>query len=463
MKIARISSTAVADLARRVRGPVLLPGQDGYDRERAGFNQAVDHHPALVVGAAEAADVQAAVGFAVEHGLPLAVQATGHGASIPADGALLISTRRMDGVRIDPRRRSARIEAGVRWQQVIERAAEVGLAPLNGSSPLVGAVSYTLGGGLPVLGRTHGWAADHVRGIEVVTADGRLRTATPDRYGDLFWALRGGKGNFGVVTSLEIGLVAVSRLYGGGLYFPGEAAGGVLHAWRRWTASVPEELTSSVALLRLPDLPDLPAPLRGRFVVHVRIAYLGSAARGEELLRPLREIGGRIADTVGDMPYRAVAAIHADPTEPTPYHERSMMLRELPGPAVDTLLELAGPGADCPIDMVELRHLGGALARTPEVPNATGNRAAAYSLSAVSPAGPQQTDEVTGYPELLLQRMTPWSTGRSFLNFLGGPDTAGQVRDAYAPEDWARLTGIKAVYDPDNLFRINHNIPPTSL
>jgi FAD/FMN-containing dehydrogenase len=279
---------------------------------------------------------------------------------------------------------------------VIHEAAVFGLAPLNGSAHLVGVVGYTLGGGIGPLARAFGYAADRVRQIDVVTADGRLRQLSERSETDLFWALRGGKGNFGVVTSLEFDLVPVARLYGGGLFYPGESAAEVLHAFQEWTADVPEEMTSSVALIRFPELPDVPEPVRGRFVVHVRVAYAGSADEGVRLVRPLRAAAPLILDTVADMPYTDVASIHGDPTEPLPAYERSRMLAEFGPDAVDALLALAGPDSGCPLMLVEVRHLGGALSRTPPVPNAVGNRDAAFHCLAVTVAPPAQAGEAAG-------------------------------------------------------------------
>jgi len=358
----------------------------------------------------------------------------------------------MNGVRVDPVTCVARVEGGVRWGQVIDAAAVHGLAPLNGSSPLVGVVGYTLGGGLGLLGRKYGYAADHVNAINVVTADGELRHTTPNEHTDLFWALRGGKGNFGVVTAMEFGLVPVSRLYGGGLYFPGERADEAVHAWCEWTRTVPLELTSSLALLRLPPIPQVPELLRGRLMVHVRISFAGPQTVGQRAVRPLRELAP-IHDTIADIPYTSMAEIHHDPTDPLPYTERSTMLRELDHEGVEHLLDLVGPGSGCTDLMVELRQLGGALSLPPAVPSAVGNRDAAFSLSTLSPPG-------SGAEPLVVDSMKNWSTGRRYLNFLGGPDTAELTRDAYDTVTYARLAAVKTVYDPANLFRVNHNIPP---
>ncbi|MEC4019663.1 FAD-binding oxidoreductase [Streptomyces sp. H27-D2] len=453
---------AVQELARQVRGAVLLPWDEDFAAECAGFNWSADHRPTFVIVAEGAADVRAAVRIAAAYDLPVTVQATGHGISAPADGGLLISTRRMNGVAVDPAARTARVEAGTPWHKVIRAAAAHGLAPLNGSSHLVGVVGYTLGGGLGLLARKYGYAADHVTRMELVTADGHCRTVTRDQHAALFWALRGGKGNFGIVTAMEFALMPVTRLYGGGLFFDGAAAGEVLRGWRDWTRELPEEMTTSLALLRLPDLPEVPDLLRDRLMVHVRIAYQGPVADGEKLVQPLRSITAPVLDTVADMPYTAVQDIHQDPTHPMPYHERSIVLRELDQRAVDRLTALAGPGSGCGDLMVELRLLGGALGRPAPVPNAVGNREGAYTLSTLSPAVPRGSVADAGGSEVL-DGMTPWGTGGRYLNFLGGPATAGSdyVRACYDADTYRRLAEIKAVHDPRNLFRFNHNIAPT--
>jgi hypothetical protein len=257
---------------------------------------------------------------------------------------------------------------------------------------------------------------------------------------------------------MEIDLFPVPRLYGGGLYFRGGSAAEVLHAYRQWVRSVPDEMTSSVALVRLPLQSEAPAVLRGRFVTHVRIAFRGPAAHGERLVRPLRSVAQPLLDTLADMPYSAAGAIHADPVEPSPLSECSTYLRDLDAEAVDALVAVAGPDAACPLRLVEIRHLGGALARRPAVPNAVGHRDAAFLLSLAGSARERAGDE---YGEFVLARMDRWSTGGAGLNFLGpGTAATSRVRAAFSREDYARLVSLKRAYDPENLFRVNHNIPP---
>jgi len=441
-------------------GPVLRPGDEGFDTERSGYNQIVEHHPALVVGATGAADVIAAVRFAGDRDMAVAVLATGHGVSVPADEAVLVNTRRMAGVRVDPARRVARLEAGVRSRQLVHEAAAHGLAPLNGSASDVGAVSYVLGGGIPMLGRRFGYAADHVREMDVVTADGQLRTVAVDQEPDLFWALRGGRGNFGVVVSMETELVPLTRLYGGGLWFGAGVTADALHAYSDWVGDVPDEMGSSVLLIRLPDVPGIPDELRGRYVAHVRIAFSGPLAEGDHWVRPLREAAPTLLDTVRDMPYREVGTIHDEPTMPVPFQSRNSMLARLDHAAVDTVLRVAGPEANAPY-LVELRHFGGALARPAAVPNAMGRRDGAFCVYSGAVVAPGELDAMRAAQAALHRELSPWATGGVCLNFLTGPDvTPEELRSAYLPADFARLAELKRRYDPENLFRINHNIPP---
>jgi FAD/FMN-containing dehydrogenase len=450
-------------LTAHVAGPVLVPEDEGYAEETATWNQALFHRPVVAVGATCAADVQAAVRFARARDLPVAVVATGHGAFVPADGAVLINVRRMDRITVDAQRRTATAGAAVEMQSLVDEAAEEGLAPMAGSSPNVGVVGFTLGGGIsPVLGRTHGYAADHVLAAEIVTADGEVRTVDAVTEPDLFWAIRGGKGNFGVITSLTIGLLPVTRLYGGGIFFAGEHAGAVVSAYRTMIETGPDALTASLAFLRLPPAPFVPEPLRGRFAVHVRIAYLGSAEEGAGLVGGLRAAAPALIDDVAEMPFTAMAGIHADPVDPLPTYEVSAELAAFPQEAAEALLAAAGPEADIPVLMVEVRQLGGALAREPQSPSAVEHRDAGFQLFAAAVGAPGMKEDFRPALEAVTGALNPWSTGKTQINFLAGYDlTAESVARAYPRDTWERLTRVKQAYDPRNLFRINHNIPPT--
>ena len=450
----------VESLAGAVTGPVLTPDTPGYRDECTCFNLAIEHRPALVVGAAGAADVQAAVRFAAEHDAPLGAHLTGHGPATLID-SILVNTRRLDELSVDPATRTARIGAGLRWGQVLAETLKSGLASLHGSSPTVGAIGYTAGGGIPLLAREYGFAADHVSAVELVTADGRLRRLTEDDDPDLFWAVRGGKGNFGVITAMEIGLVPLTRLYGGGLFFPGERAAEVVSSWRDWSLTVPENMSTSLALLRLPPLPEVPEPLRQGLVVHVRIAYTGSADEGEKLVAPLRGLGARVLDTVAEMPYAAVPFIHMDPQEPVPNYTGALLFDELSDDALDTLVAVAGPDSDCQVLLVELRRLGGAAGRPPAVPNAVGNREAGFSLLVAALLPPGIEAAMKDSCDTVVSALAPEANGKTMLNLLTDHDgTVEQVATAFEPATYTRLAALKKTYDPANLFRLCHNIPP---
>ncbi|MFI0544913.1 FAD-binding oxidoreductase [Streptomyces sp. WSLK1-3] len=441
-------------LRSRVAAAVLLPGDPGLSEEAGGFNLAVAHRPVAVVAATNPQDVATAVSWAAERRIPVAVQATGHGA-VPADGALLITTRRMRRVTVDAQRGVARVEAGAQWRDVIDAAAVYALAPLCGSSSGVGVTGYTLGGGIGLLSREHGFAADHVLSVDLVTADGRLRHVTADTEPDLFWAVRGGQANFGIATAIEIQLFPVTKLYGGGLYFPGSSAADVLHAYRAWAPTLPESASSSVALLRLPPLEHLPEPLRGQFVVHLRFSYNGPAETGEALIAPMRAAGQPVLGHVGLLPFQAVDAVHQDPKDPMPVWHHGAALRTLDAETVDALVAAAGPDRDIPLLMVELRQLGGALSRPASPPNAVAGREDAYSVHLVGPLVPGLDEVVPAVGTGILEALAPWTAGTALLNFLGAT-TPKELAAVWSADVHARLLDIKEKVDPDNLFRVGH-------
>jgi FAD/FMN-containing dehydrogenase len=451
-----------AALAAATAGPVLLPGDEGYDAERAVFNLNHELLPAVIVVAENAADVQAAVAFAAGRQRPVLVKTTGHQVVGSARGAVVITTHRMDDVVIDADRRTARVGAGAVWKDVVTKAAEVGLAPLNGSNPTVGVTGYTMGGGLsPTLGRSHGYAADHVRSLQVVTADGELRHVDGESEPELFWALRDVKGNFGVVTALEFDLFPVSRLYGGAIYFAGERTADVVRAWTAWHPGTPETMVTSLAVLRMPTVPEVPEALRGAFLVALRIAYDGTAADGERMIAPLRAIAPAVMDTVHDMRYTEVASIHNEPVQPVPYYERGIMLRAFPAEAEARLVELVGPESGSTLALAELRALGGAWDRKPAVPNAVATRGLPYSLLGVAAGPVAEEPQLKASVAALLDGMQPWQGDRRMPNNLA-PDEAADVAAIYGAERYARLAAIKKTYDPTNMFRINHNIAPAA-
>lgn len=438
-------------------------GYDGaHDGELAGFQLGHPHRPEFLVGATSADDVRAAVNFARAHGSPIAVQSTGHGRIQPIDGGILINTGRMLDIRVDESARIARVAAGARWSDVIAATAPFGLAPLSGSFPGVGVVGYLLGGGMGLLGRRYGFAADHVIAIELVTADGEFRRVTGDAEPELFWALRGGAGNFGVVTAVEISLFPMPLLYGGSLTFDAAAFGSVVPAWRDWTTTVPREMTSAVTLVpfTMPDIPVIPAPLRGRRTVGVQLAYAGSAAEGVKLIDDLRSaLPEPLLDTVSEVPYTESGSIFAEPDTPRAYASEGILVTELETRALAELTTAVSEPAVPSI--VGIRHLGGAFSDQPEVANAISHRGAKYALSALSMVDPGEDERIRSAHLSLLEPFRERTLGR-ILNFSDGTHDADDVRQAYDSATYEKLTAIKTAVDPTNLFRHNHNIPPAS-
>ncbi|MCO1653747.1 FAD-binding oxidoreductase [Pseudonocardia humida] len=428
-----------------------VPAAAGID---PGFNTSTPHHPDLVVRATAPADVVAAVRLARETGRTVAVRATGHGAGPTGPGTILVDTAGLADVSIDPVARTATVGAGATWQQVLDAAAPFGLGGLAGSAPGVGVVGYTLGGGLGPVARTFGLAADHVLALDVVTADGGFRRV--DAVGDpeLFWAIRGGGAAFGLVTGLTMGLVGIREVYGGGLWFSADVARTVLRAWRDWTATLPASTSSSLARLNLPSAPELPEPLRGRPVVHVRVAHVGDPAQGQRLVAPLRAAATPLLDGLGVLPYAALGAIHADPTTPMPVHERGVLLAALPPAAVEAFADVTSVATGLPIAAAELRLLGGAVGGPPAVPSAAPGRDAAFTLHALGVLAPPIADAVPAAVDAVLARLEPWSTGGAMPNFAGPPDAVAgaRIRRAFGPDALARLDALRAALDPRGLF-----------
>ncbi|MEX5235825.1 FAD-binding oxidoreductase [Kocuria arenosa] len=459
MSSSNISPAALAELGQQVTGPVLTVQDDGYERETSAYNLATAIRPDVVVGAVDAGDVTTAVAWAAAHRVPVGVQATGHGADRPMQGGLLINTARLQECTVDPDTRTARVGAGVRWRTVLEAAVPHGLAGLNGSTTDVGVVGYTLGGGMPVLGRTFGFAADRAYSFDVVTTDGAHRTVDAEHEPELFALLRGGKGNLGIVTAMEFQLVPLDGLYGGGIFYPGADAREVLTTWSRWSADLPETASTSIALLRLPEMDIVPEPLRNQFVVHLRYACTADEEESARLLSPMRAVSHPVMDTVGPMSYRDVDAIHMDPPVPLPYLDAGRLLEDMGEATVEALLAHAGPGTGCPLLLVEIRLLGGALGRTPEgAADLVAGREGSYLLNLVGLAVPPAAEQVPRAITGLLEALEGHVSDRTLVNFQGalGGDP-GSAR-AWTDEGHARLVAAKVNYDPENLLRFQHAV-----
>ena len=454
------SATDLLALGAHLGVVIITPGEPSWDEARAAWNLAVDQRPAAVAFPETAEHVVALVEYARDHGLKVAPQGTGHGAGAidSLEDTLLVKTERMREVSIDPFSRTARAGAGALWMDVTEPAAEHGLAALAGSSPDVGVVGYTLGGGLSWMARRHGLAGNSVTAVELVTADGHLVRADVHTHPDLFWALRGGGGSFGIVTALEFELYPVAEVYAGMLAFPIERASEVLHAWREWIATVPDEVTSLGRILRVPPLPDIPEVVRGRQLAVIEATVLTSdEAEGAALIEPLRALGAEI-DTFAVIPAVALQHLHMDPDHPVPGKGVHVLLEELPAEAVDALVATAGAGTETPLLSVEVRHLGGAVARAEAHHGATARIDAGFALYGVGMAmTPEMVAGIDAYTPRLRAALAPYAANRAFLNFEEqAPDPARLFETA----TYERLRKVKGQYDPRELFVSNHPIPP---
>jgi FAD/FMN-containing dehydrogenase len=432
-------SADVEALRSRLHGEVYGPEDPGYDDARRPWNLAVEQRPAAVAFPRTDADVVSVVEFAREHGFEVAPQATGHGAGAAGalEHAILVSTRHMRGVRIDPKTRTARVRAGNVWEDVAGPAAQYGLAALVGSSPSVGVVGYTLGGGMGWLARAHGFACNSVTAIELVTADGEHVRTDARTEPELFWALRGGAtSSYGFVTAIEFELHPVEELHGGALVFPGARAEGIFRAWRDWTQTVPDRVTSLCRLV---------SPPGGAPIVLIEVAVLGD----DRVLAPLRELRP-VADLVGPITPDQLTAIHNDPKVPSAGASGHRLLDNVSDGAIAALVAHAGE----PLVSVELRHMGGALARGSVCHGALNDTQASYSLFAV---GLTATAEAAMAVDTALKRLTdalePYDAGRALLTFT---PAAGRFYDGFTQH---RLRALKAQLDPEGRFTSRGQTP----
>ncbi|MBB4662564.1 FAD-binding oxidoreductase [Conexibacter arvalis] len=440
----------------RAIGRVVRPADADWDDARGTFNLLVDQRPELIAFPADERAVAAAIAHAQALGLRVAAQATGHnpGPLGSLEGTMIVNTSALAGVAIDADARSVRVGAATKWERVTPRLSALGLAALHGSSPDVGIVGYSLGGGLGWLARKHGLQAGTVTAIELVTAEGHLVRADADHEPELFWALRGGGGNFGVVTAIEFSVVPVRELYAGALFFPLERTAEVLHAWSELLPALPEEMTSWANVIRFPPFPEIPAEVRGRAFAIVMAAFLGREADGRELLAPLRRLGPQL-DTFAPQPPEALAELAMDPPDPLPYTTAHALVDALPPTAVDALARIAAERET--LTLVQLRHLGGALARP--APGA-GARATLpgeiclFGLGLV--AEPDAKAAVVADLDALSAAVAPHRVG-DYPSFVEEPADASAFFD---PATWARLRRVKSLYDPRDVFKGNHHVPP---
>lgn len=440
-------------------GRVVFPGGSEWDEARQAWNVAVDQRPAAVFFPEDADDVAAAVGYAREAGLRVAVQSTGHMASSLGDlsETALLRTTRMRGVEIRAEERRARVEAGAIWEDVVTPATSQGLTALHGSSPDVGVAGYALGGGIGWLARLYGLATNSITAIELVTADGDLVRTDADHDPELFWGLRGGVANFGIVTAIELELIPLDSAYAGWLIWDWTHSQEVLARWVEWTETAPNTVTSAARILRLPPIDAVPPPLRGRDLVVVEAAYVGHEMSGEALLRPLRELRPEM-DTFGVVPARALARLHQDPEGPTPGIGNGALVDALPPEAIAAFVEVAGPESGSPLVSSELRQLGGALGRPAAGSGALSHLDAAFASYSVGiPTSPDAAAAIAGHVELVNGTLAGWGSGRVYTNF---SDARVDASSIFPPQAYDRLRALKRRMDPDGLFHASQEIPP---
>jgi FAD/FMN-containing dehydrogenase len=460
-----LGEATVQELRDALRGDLFLPGDDGYTEVKQVWNGAHDDRmPAVVASCTGVADVIAALGFARANDLEVAVRGGGHSVAglSTTDGGMLIDLSPMRNVRVDPNARRAFVGPGAVWGDVDHEAQQFGLATTGGLVSTTGVAGFTLGGGIGWLMRQYGLACDNLVGADVVTADGRLVHASADENADLFWGLRGGGGNFGIVTSFELAVHPVGpEVYAGPLFLPGDAAGDLLRFYRDWAPTAPDAITTAISLASAPPLPVIPEEWHGKKVAIVIAVCAGPVADGEALVRELRTVAEPVADLIHPMPYQFIQGL-LDPLWPKGINAyfKATNLAGLSDETIDSLVALhqntPGPQAE-----IHVHQMGGAVARVGQGDTAFPERSMPYVLNAV-----------TGTPEeALLGAHTEWArtviastkadqTGRAYVNFLGDAD--GGAEEAYGQETYARLVALKERYDPTNVFHLNQNIAPSA-
>jgi hypothetical protein len=439
-----------------IAGQVVTPDDGDWDQARSAWNLAADQHPRAVALVESPADVVATVRFAVANGLHVSGQGTGHGAVAldSLDDTVLIKTQRMRGIEVDAAARTARVEAGVLVVELSEAAHAHGLSSLPGSSPNVGVTGYTLGGGLSWLGRRYGFSCNRVRAIELVTAAGEPLTVDADHDPDLFWALRGGGGAYAIVTALHLDLVPVVDAYAGALVFPAELGADAIRTYRDWTETVSDDVTSVIRFLNPPDVPGVPEPMRGRSLLTIDAACIGTREQGEAAIAPLRQIGEAIFDNFDQISADRLCRIHMDPEQPVPGRGHHRPIRELPDEAIDAFVGLVGPESDSPLVLAEIRHLGGALGRPDPTGGALTHLDAGYVMLGIGvPMTHELGEAIEDRLERLGDAMEPWAAAGGYFNFAERPCNANAILPAPV---CARLAEVKRERDPEGTIVAAH-------
>jgi FAD/FMN-containing dehydrogenase len=455
MTIKPVVQDPLSEFSVRFRGDLLRPGADAYESARKVWNGMIDRRPIAIARCKTVSDVQDALRFARENNVPVAVRGGGHNAAGlgVCDAGLVIDLSAMRDVIVDPVKRTARAGGGATWADFDRATAAHGLATTGGAVSTTGIGGLTLGGGLGWLMRSYGLACDNMIGAEVVTADGNVLRASPTENADLFWGLRGGGGNFGVVTTFEFELHAVSTVFGGMLLYPLARARDVLRVYRDVTRSAPDALTVFAAMMHSPD---------GLPVIALVICYNGSPEAGERAIKGFREFEKPIVDALGPMPYTALQTmLDAGFPSGLQVHWRSEFVTSIP----DDLIEAAVSAFEevpSPLSAILIEQLGGAVSRVPRAGTAFDQRDSDYNLVIISRwANPAEADANVTWARKTSNAATPFTTGRVYVNYIGAGEAPDRVRAAFGADKFARLSTIKRKYDPKNIFHSNQNIPPS--
>lgn len=447
-----------------LQGEMIRPDGAGYDEARAIWNGVHDCRPAVIARCANAADVRHAIGFASSEGLDVAVRGGGH--SIPGfstcDDGIVIDLAPMKGIEVDVDGKTVKAQGGVTWAELDAATQEHGLATTGGLVSSTGVAGFTLGGGIGWLMRKYGLACDNLRSVELVTADGQSLTASATENADLFWGLRGGGGNFGVVTSFEFDLHPVGpTVTAGAVFYPGERAEKVMRFYRGFVEDIPDELTTLVNLLTAPPAPFLPEEWHGKKLVALIGCYSGDPEEGAKAMAPLSELGDPVADLIGPMPYvQMQSLIDALWPKGTKAYMKAGYLSGLDDHAIETAARYH-QDATSPSSEIHIQHFGGAIARVGDEETAYGERQAPFVLNAIAVShDPGSLDPHTDWAQRLYAEIEPSLTGGAYINFLSA-EGEERVKAAYGAEKFARLQALKDRYDPNNLFHLNQNVPPS--
>jgi FAD/FMN-containing dehydrogenase len=447
-----IENKSIQEFRKRLHGRLLRSNDEGYDNARKVFNGMIDKRPGLIVRCAGVADVIAAVNFAREAHLPVAIRGGGHGVtgSSVCDDGLVIDLSTMKAVRVDPKNGTARAEGGATWGDFDHETQAFGLATTGGIVPTTGIGGLTLGGGIGYLNRKYGLACDNLLSADVVSADGRLLTASTGEHEDLFWGLRGGGGNFGVVTCLEYRIHPVGPVLAGEIVYPLDQAKKVLRFYRDWSTGAPDEVRADATLLSGPNGPAL----------DVIICYCGAIGEGEKVLRPLRSCGSPMVDTVGPVPYATVQNLLTEIFQPGRLHYwKAGFVDSFSDDAIEAIVDFFAGAVPGFFAAIAIEQLGGAVSRVRPQDTAFSHRDAQHSLLVLRMwQDPADSEENIDWARRCYRTAEPFLQGGAYVNYLGDEGEA-RIRAAYG-SNYERLAAIKNKYDPTNFFRLNHNIRP---